>query len=115
MADTEQKWSGKIPQKPIDPIGSLQNHWIAIIVIMFSILITGVIGIQIKIKPSYNASALIKVEPVIPKILYGKEEASITSYYNDFMNTQLNIVKSFPVVSKACLLAYICLLLLSLM
>jgi uncharacterized protein involved in exopolysaccharide biosynthesis len=44
---------------------------------------------------------VIKIEPVVPKVLYGKEEASIMPYYDDFVRTQINQVKSYPVLSRA--------------
>jgi len=53
------------------------------------------------VKPFYSADAVIKIEPVVPKVLYGKEEASIMPYYDDFVRTQINQAKSYPVLSRA--------------
>jgi len=92
--------TGKIPSKPIDLVGSLLNHIPMILLIFASILCIGLGAVLIKIKPFYRASAIIKIEPVVPKILYGKEEASITPYYDDFVRTQINIVKNFQVLSN---------------
>lgn len=90
----------KIPSKPIDPVGSVLNHLSMVLIIFASILSIGIGAVLIKVKPFYSAEAILKIEPVIPKILYGKEEASITPYYDDFVRTQINIVKSFPVLSS---------------
>jgi len=91
----------KIPSKPIDPIGSVLNHLPMVLIITASILVFGLIAVLVMVKPFFSTSAIIKIEPVIPKILYGKEEASITPYYDDFVRTQINIVQSFPVLSGA--------------
>ncbi|MGD9212286.1 MAG: hypothetical protein PVI90_16005, partial [Desulfobacteraceae bacterium] len=77
------------------------NHLPAVMIIMTIIIILGTIGVATKIKPIFDAQAVIKIEPVVPKVLYGKEEASITPYYDDYVNTQINIVKSVPVLSTA--------------
>jgi len=91
----------KIPSKPIDPIGSVLGNLPMIAVVITTCLLLGITAVFLKVKPSYMAEAIIKIEPVIPKILYGKEEASITPYYDDFVNTEINIVKNYQVLSKA--------------
>jgi Mrp family chromosome partitioning ATPase/uncharacterized protein involved in exopolysaccharide biosynthesis len=65
------------------------------------ILVVGLLGVVMVVKPFYSADAVIKIEPVVPKVLYGKEEASIMPYYDDFVRTQINQVKSYPVLSRA--------------
>jgi len=97
----ESKRPEKIPAKPIDPVGSILNHLPHVLIITFGILAVGLVGVVVSVKPFYNAEAVIKIEPVIPKVLYGKEEASIMPYYDDFVRTQINQVKSFPVMSRA--------------
>jgi polysaccharide biosynthesis transport protein len=91
----------KIPSKPIDPVGSILNHLLMVLIIVGSILILGSSVVLNKVKPFFSTNAIIKIDPVIPKVLYGKEEASITPYYDDFVRTQINVVKSYPVLSKA--------------
>jgi len=93
--------SDKIPAKPIDPVGSILNHLPVVLLISLVIFCAGFGGVLLKVKPSYSAEAVMKIEPVIPKILYGKEEASIMPYYDDFVRTQINRVTSFPVLSRA--------------
>jgi capsular exopolysaccharide synthesis family protein len=90
----------KIPAKPIDPVGSILNHLPQVLIISFGILVIGLLGVMLAVKPFYSAEAVIKIEPVIPKVLYGKEEASIMPYYDDFVRTQINLVKSYPVLSR---------------
>ena len=95
------KVPGHITPKPMDPLGSVLNHMTAVVVIIGICVMLGVCAVFVKIKPYYGVDAIIQIEPVIPKMLYGKEEASILPYYDDFVRTQINIVKSFPVLSKA--------------
>ncbi len=89
------------PSKPIDPLGIILNHLPMVIFIVIGCLTAGIGGVALKVKPSYQAEAIIKIEPVIPKILYGQEETSITPYYDDFVRTQINLVESFPILSIA--------------
>ncbi|MCP3926347.1 MAG: hypothetical protein GY714_27615 [Desulfobacterales bacterium] len=90
-----------IPPKKIDPLNSLRNHIKIVVVIVFIINFAGGISVFFKVKPLYTSNAVIKIEPVVPKILYGKEDASITPYYDDYVRTQINIVKSYKVLNKA--------------
>ena len=98
---SENKRPVKIPAKPIDPVGSILNHLHQVIMITVGILAVGLLGVVVGVKPFYSADAVIKIEPVVPKVLYGKEEASIMPYYDDFVRTQINQVKSYPVLSRA--------------
>lgn len=87
--------------KKINPMISIQNHLPGVLLISFLCMILGVTYVFFKIVPLYQTEAKIVIEPVIPKILYGKEQASITSYYDNFANTQLNTMQSFSVMSRA--------------
>ena len=98
---SENKRPVKIPAKPIDPVGSILNHLNQVLMITCGILVVGLLGVVMVVKPFYSADAVIKIEPVVPKVLYGKEEASIMPYYDDFVRTQINQVKSYPVLSRA--------------
>ncbi|BCS95202.1 hypothetical protein DSLASN_08340 [Desulfoluna limicola] len=101
MDTPDNKPAHDFPSKPIDPVGSLLNHLPMATLIVVAILTLGVPAVWLKIKPVYFSEAVLKIEPVVPKILYGKEEASITPYYDDYVRTQINIVKSYAVLSKA--------------
>ena len=98
---SENKRPVKIPAKPIDPLGSILNHLHQVLMITCGILVVGGLGVVMGVKPFYSADAVIKIEPVVPKVLYGKEEASIMPYYDDFVRTQINQAKSYPVLSRA--------------
>ena len=95
------KLTGTYTAKPINPLRSVLSHFpsVALIIVLFAGL--GLIAVQMKVKPFYSAEAIIKIEPVVPKILYGKEEASIMPYYDDFVRTQITIVKNYSVLSEA--------------
>lgn len=93
--------TSSFPSKPIEPLGSILNHLPMVIFIVIGCLAAGIGGVVLKVKPSYQAEAIIKIEPVISKILYGQENASITPYYDDFVRTQISLVKGFPILSSA--------------
>ncbi|WP_300673933.1 hypothetical protein [Desulfoluna sp.] len=101
MDTSANKPPQNFPSKPIDPVGSLLNHLPMVILIVLVILGLGVPAVWLKVKPVFYSVAVLQIEPVIPKILYGKEEASITPYYDDYVRTQINIVKSYAVLSRA--------------
>jgi len=98
--NNDNKRPVKILAKPIDPVGSILNHLPQVLIISFGILVVGLLGVMTGVKPFYSADAVIKIEPLIPKVLYGKEEASIMPYFDDFVRTQINLVKSYPVLSR---------------
>lgn len=103
MTDKTQfpKGARTIPPKLINPAESILNHLPAVVTIIVVCLLVGSGAVFLKVKPFFSARAVIKIEPVIPKILYGREDTSITPYLDDFVRTQINIVKSFPVISRA--------------
>lgn len=90
-----------IVPKPINLMASVRNHLVGALLMTSLCLFAGGGYVFFKITPEYYAEAKIMIEPVIPKILYGKEEASITPYYDDFVRTQINIIKGFSVLSQA--------------
>lgn len=87
--------------KKINPVMSIKNHFPGVVLITIICATLGLGLVYSKISPLYQAEAKVLIEPVVPKILDGLEQASITSYYDDFARTQINIMKSFPVLSKA--------------
>lgn len=103
MTDKTQfpKGARTIPSKPINPAESILNHLPAVVTIIVVCLLLGSGAVFLKVKPLFTARAVIKIEPELPKILYRQEDASIAPYYDDFMRTQINIVKSFPIISRA--------------
>jgi succinoglycan biosynthesis transport protein ExoP len=91
----------EIQPKGIDPIRSCLNHLSASIFIAIFLLVVGSGLVYLKIKPTFSTEAQILIEPVIPKILYGKEESSVAPYYDDYARTQVNLIKSYPVLTEA--------------
>ena len=91
----------KIAPRPMNPVASVLNHLPMVVILTFGILVVGAAGVMVSIKPFYSAESILKIEPVIPTVLYGKEEASIMPYYDDFVRTQITQVKSYPVLARA--------------
>ena len=87
--------------KKINPVMSIKNHFPGVVLITIICAALGMGLVYHKISPLYQAEAKVLIEPVVPKILDGLEQASITSYYDDFARTQINIMESFSVQSKA--------------
>jgi len=89
------------PKRPLEILGSVLNNLTAVVLITVITLIFGLSAVMLKIKPTYSTQAVLKIEPVLPTILRGTEETPILIYYDDFVNTQMAIVKSYPILSKA--------------
>jgi succinoglycan biosynthesis transport protein ExoP len=87
--------------KQINPVMSIQNHLLGVMLIVLLCAVLGLTFVYFKIAPLYKAEAKILIQPVTPKVLDGIEQSSITSYYDDFARTQINIMQSFPVLSRA--------------
>jgi capsular exopolysaccharide synthesis family protein len=52
-------------------------------------------------QPKFRAEGLIRVQPVIPKILYQNEESSLQPMFTSFVSTQANLLQQTRVLSKA--------------
>ncbi len=98
---TDLQNGSTIVPKPINLMASLRNHLVGALLMASLCLFAGGGYVFFKITPEYYAEAKIMIAPVIPKILYGQEEASITPYYGDFVRTQIDIIKGFSVLSQA--------------
>lgn len=90
-------------KKPFNPIG-------AIIGSVRLILAIGIIGscltvpiVAVKVKPKFEAEAVIIVNPYFPKVLYKDDEGGSINSYEDWMRTQVLVIKGFSIMEQAIL------------
>jgi polysaccharide biosynthesis transport protein len=63
--------------------------------------LAGGIGGFLVRSPKYRAEGLIRVQPVLPRILYQNEESSLQPMFASFVNTQASLLQNPRVVAKA--------------
>ncbi len=73
------------------------------IVLLTSLLMCsiGIPAVWFWVKPSYQATAAIRVAPIIPSILFGDRDSySVIPMYDNFKNTQAEMIKSERVLQR---------------
>ena len=101
MADITQQEIAIKPKKPFDPVASLTRHWFKIVVfggILFILL--SPLSLLLR-NPSYLVSGKLVVLPKSETMISRTDESSIGSYYHQFINTQLDVIKSPKILEKA--------------
>jgi uncharacterized protein involved in exopolysaccharide biosynthesis/Mrp family chromosome partitioning ATPase len=90
-------------KKPFDPISYIRRYLpIIALVSLFAFLIIYIYIITGKqFSPRYSAEALLNINPYFSRILYKTEETEWIRSYEDWMRTQVNVLKSYPVLEKA--------------
>ena len=80
-------------------IALLRYKWSMIAMFL---LIAGVAipAIWILVVPLYQAQAVIRVSPVGTKIMFSTENNGMVPFYNSFLNTQVNIIRSREVLDR---------------
>lgn len=63
-------------------------------------VIGGIVGFVMQ-SPLYKSDAVIKIEPVLPKILYETEQSSAPRMFASFVNTQAELIKAQGVIEYA--------------
>ena len=101
MAETTQQDTVIKPKKPFDPVATLVRHWFKIVVFgggLFTLLSPFAFLLS---KPFYEVSGKLVVLPVTESMISRRDEGSIASYYSEFINTQLDVIKSPKILEKA--------------
>lgn len=80
-------------------LGALQRRWKLIMLVWLVCGGLGVAAVQMKIRPTYTATALIEVAPVIRSILNGDDQ--VMPEYPTYLHTQAELIASRPVLLDA--------------
>jgi succinoglycan biosynthesis transport protein ExoP len=90
-------------KKPFNPVGAIVKSFrlILLITVVGSFLTIPVVAL--KTRPKYEAEAVIIVNPYFPKVLFKDDEGGSINSYEDWMRTQVMVIKSFPVMEQAIL------------
>lgn len=98
-------FGGRVEEQP--PSGAmllsmLMQYKGRMLVIALVIAGVSIPAIWFGITPQYRATAVFRVSPVISRIVFRNEDNRQVPYYSNFLNTQVNIVRS-PVVLQRVL------------
>ncbi|MBN1806101.1 MAG: polysaccharide biosynthesis tyrosine autokinase [Sedimentisphaerales bacterium] len=76
------------------------RRWPVILLIFILICAVGIPAIWFLVEPLYTVTGAIRVAPIIQNIITGESETGGISNYQNFMNTQAEIITSTPVVQR---------------
>ncbi len=86
--------------KPLDIIGFVTRYGLLALIIgsfLFSTMVPVVLLIG---KPDYEASARLKIDPVVPSLMTKSEDPSIINYFHDYARTQAMRLKDFEILAE---------------
>lgn len=87
--------------KPFDPIGFL-TRYLTLVLVLGGLTFLVLSPLLWKIgAPSYQASAQLKIDPVVPSLITKSEDPSIINYFHDFARTQVKRLVEFGVLADA--------------
>ncbi len=79
----------------------LLRRWRAAVIVFAVICCTGLSVIWLILKPVCEVTGAIKVAPILSNILTGEADRGDISNYQSFMNTQVEMIISGPVIERA--------------
>jgi len=90
-------------KKPFDPINYIRSYIpITTVASLFAFLVIAIFILTgNKFSPRYTADALLNINPYFSMILYKTEQADWIRSYEDWMRTQVNVIRSYPILDKA--------------
>jgi polysaccharide biosynthesis transport protein len=89
------------PKKPFDPVATITRHWLKIAVFGGSLFIL-LLPLALVLNNSYyQVSGKLVVLPESESVISRTDERSVASYYNQFINTQLDVIQSPKILEKA--------------
>ena len=82
-------------------VAAARRRWRIVAVITVSCSLALSAAIWTRLKPLYEASALIRIAPVVPHILYRTEHSQPMPAYDSFVFTHARLLKSHEVLARA--------------
>ncbi|MHC4364797.1 MAG: GumC family protein [Planctomycetota bacterium] len=77
------------------------RRWRIVLLTSLLMCLVGIPAVWYLVKPSYQATAAIRIAPVIPSILFGDSDSdSVIPMYDNFKNTQAEMIKSDRVLQR---------------
>jgi succinoglycan biosynthesis transport protein ExoP len=80
---------------------SVLRRWRIVLLTFLMMCTIGILGVWCFVKPVYEATAAIRVAPVIPSILFSDQDSDgVIPMYNNFKNTQADLITSDKVLQR---------------
>lgn len=99
FSDLDDRPEPSSPGGPLQLAVLLRFKWTVLLV--FSLLAgTTIPFIWVRTVPTYRASAKVRVLPIIPSLVFPDEERSPLRFYQSFLNTQVDIIRSPTVLER---------------
>lgn len=89
------------PKKPFDPVATIMRHWLKIVVFGGSLFVLLSPIAFIFNHSFYQVSGKLVVLPESESVISRTDERSVAGYYNQFINTQLDLIQSPKILEKA--------------
>jgi len=82
-------------------IAPVLHRWYIVLIVFLVMCAIGIPAVWFLIKPTYAATAAIRVAPIIPSILFSDKDSEVViPMYNNFVNTQATLIKSDQVLQR---------------
>ncbi|MHC4157766.1 MAG: polysaccharide biosynthesis tyrosine autokinase [Planctomycetota bacterium] len=82
-------------------VAAILRRWHIVLLVFFLTCVIGIPAIWLLIKPQYSVTGAIRVAPILSNILTGEADEGEISNYQNFMNTQAEMITSHQVVQRA--------------
>jgi Mrp family chromosome partitioning ATPase len=79
----------------------LRGRYVLTVLLAFAFGAAGAVLGWTSSVPKYRAEAMIRIQPVIPKILYETDQSNIPPMFASFVNTQANLLRQQRTIDKA--------------
>jgi len=93
-----------VPQNQSSPdlTRAILRRWYIVLITFVLISAAAIPAVWLLVKPEYQATAAIRVAPIIPSILFSdKDSEGVIPMYQNFINTQADLVVSDQVLQRA--------------
>ncbi|MFQ6049244.1 MAG: hypothetical protein ACE5K7_07765, partial [Phycisphaerae bacterium] len=84
-----------------DVISALRRRWLLAATIAVGCSVASCLGIWTWVRPLYGAAALVRIAPIVPRILYDTEASKPMPLYRSFVNTQARLLLSRDILQRA--------------
>jgi len=91
---------GAVSTAPVFSLGMLLRHKWTVLGVFFLIAAVAVPSVWLLVVPEYRATAMVRVRPVIPRMLYKYEDNGIIPLYTSYMLTQVSTVRNPTILEQ---------------
>lgn len=82
-------------------VAPILRRWRIVLLVFLLVCVIGVPSVWLLIEPVYQTTAAIRVKPVLPSLMFvDRESRNVMPMYNNFMNTQADLIKSDKVLQR---------------